>query len=51
MPSIKQNPATQRLPDFRNLGVMLRLLIGVNLLALAAALEDKEIIRKMLLRK
>ena len=38
MPSIKQNPATQRLPDFRNLGVMLRLLIGVNLLALAAAL-------------
>jgi two-component system sensor histidine kinase AlgZ len=26
------------LPDFRNLGVMLRLLIGVNLLALAAAL-------------
>ena len=38
MTSIKQNPATQRLPDFRNLGVMLRLLIGVNLLALAAAL-------------
>jgi len=38
MPSIKQNPATQRLPDFRNLGVMLRLLLGVNLLALAAAL-------------
>jgi two-component system sensor histidine kinase AlgZ len=38
MPSIKQNPAAQRLPDFRNLGVMLRLLLGVNLLALAAAL-------------
>ena len=38
MPSIKQNPASQRLPDFRNLGVMLRLLLGVNLLALAAAL-------------
>ena len=38
MPSIKQNPSAQRLPDFRNLGVMLRLLLGVNLLALAAAL-------------
>ncbi len=38
MASIKQNPAGHRLPDFRNLGVMLRLLLGVNLLALAAAL-------------
>ena len=38
MPSIKQNPASQRLPDFRNLGVMLRMLLGVNLLALGAAL-------------
>ncbi|MBI2306861.1 MAG: histidine kinase [Rhodocyclales bacterium] len=38
MPSIKQNPAAHRLPDFRNLGVMLRLLLGVNLIALAAAL-------------
>ena len=40
MTSIKQNPAGQglRLPDFRNLGVMLRLLVGVNLLAVAAAL-------------
>lgn len=40
MPSIKQNPTGQglRLPDFRNLGVMLRLLLGVNLLALVAAL-------------
>ena len=37
MASIKQNPAGHRLPDFRNLGVMLRLLLGVNLLALAAA--------------
>ena len=38
MPIIKQNPAAQRLPDFRNLGVMLRILIGTNLMALAAAL-------------
>ena len=38
MPSIKQNPARQTLPDFRNFGVMLRVLLGVNLLALGAAL-------------
>jgi len=38
MPSIKQNPAGQALPDFRNFGVMLRILLGVNLLALVAAL-------------
>ena len=38
MPSIKQNPATLPLPDFRNFGVMLRVLLGVNLLAAAAAL-------------
>ncbi len=38
MASIKHNPAGQPLPDFRNLGVMLRILLGVNLLALAAAL-------------
>jgi len=38
MASIKQNPSGHRLPDFRNLGVMLRLLVGVNLLALVAAL-------------
>lgn len=37
-PSIKQNPAGSALPDFRNFGVMLRILLGVNLLALAAAL-------------
>ena len=37
-PSIKQNPLGSRLPDFRNFGVMLRILLGVNLLALAAAL-------------
>jgi len=38
MASIKHNPAGQPLPDFRNLGVMLRILLGVNLFALAAAL-------------
>ena len=38
MASIKQNPSGQSLPDFRNFGVMLRILLGVNLLALAAAL-------------
>ena len=37
MPSIKQNPGRQSLPDFRNFGVMLRILLGVNLLALAVA--------------
>jgi two-component system sensor histidine kinase AlgZ len=38
MASIKQNPAGQPLPDFRNFGVMLRILLGVNFMALAAAL-------------
>lgn len=38
MRSIKQNTASQPLPDFRNLGVMLRILLGVNAIALAAAL-------------
>jgi two-component system, LytTR family, sensor histidine kinase AlgZ len=38
MTSIKQNPAGLPLPDFRNFGVMLRILLGVNLLALVAAL-------------
>lgn len=38
MASIKQNPASPSLPDFRNFGVMLRILLGVNLLALMAAL-------------
>jgi len=38
MPSIRQNPNPEALPDFRNLGVTARALIGVNLLALAAIL-------------
>lgn len=36
--SIRQNPRETRLPDFGNLGVMLRSLLAVNLLALFAAL-------------
>ena len=40
MPSIKQNPAGLPLPDFRNFGVMLRILLGVNLMALLAALVN-----------
>jgi len=38
MPSIRQNPSPEALPDFRNLGVTARVLIAVNLLALVAAL-------------
>ena len=38
MTSIKHSPVGQPIPDFRNFGVMLRILLGVNLLALAAAL-------------
>jgi two-component system sensor histidine kinase AlgZ len=36
MASIRQNLATTPLPDFRNLGVVARALVAVNLLALAA---------------
>lgn len=35
--SIKQNAYSDGLPDFRNLGVMARILVAVNLAALAAA--------------
>ena len=38
MPSIRQNPYPEALPDFRNLGITARALIAVNLLALVAAL-------------
>ena len=38
MASIRQNQAGSSLPDFRNFGVMLRLLLGVNLFAVMAAL-------------
>jgi two-component system sensor histidine kinase AlgZ len=36
--SIKQNFASYALPDFRNLGVVARILVGVNALAFAAVL-------------
>jgi two-component system sensor histidine kinase AlgZ len=38
MTSIRHFPATHPLPDWRNFGVMLRVLLGVNVMALAAAL-------------
>ncbi|MDW8470092.1 MAG: histidine kinase [Burkholderiales bacterium] len=38
MASISQNPRADGLPDFRNLGVIARILVAVNVLALAAAL-------------
>ena len=37
MPSIRQNSYPDLLPDFRNLAVMARVLVGVNALALAGA--------------
>jgi two-component system sensor histidine kinase AlgZ len=40
MPSIKHYATGYLLPDFRNFGVMLRILLGVNLGALAAALAQ-----------
>lgn len=42
MASIKQNVAGPRLPDFRNAGVILRSLLGVNLLALVAAIVQSQ---------
>jgi len=38
--SIKQNFAADALPDFRNLGVIARILLGVNAFAFAAALAS-----------
>lgn len=38
MTSIRHFPATHPLPDWRNFGVMLRVLIGINVLAMLAAL-------------
>ena len=38
MASIRQNPPSQAVPDFRNLGVVLRTLLLVNAAALLAAL-------------
>jgi len=41
MPSIRQNSHPDALPDFRNLGVVARALVAVNLLGLAAALASE----------
>src|SRR5690349_17538225 len=41
MPSIRQNSHPETLPDFRNLGVTARALIGVHLLAIAAVLAGE----------
>ena len=38
MPSIRQNASSDLLPDFRNLGVIARVLVAVNAAALAGAL-------------
>src|SRR5262245_35674920 len=38
MPSIRQNAHSDVLPDFRNLGVIARLLVAVNAIAFVAAL-------------
>ena len=40
MPSIKHSSAAHPLPDFRNFGVMLRILLGVNFGTLAVALAQ-----------
>jgi two-component system sensor histidine kinase AlgZ len=41
MPSIRQNSHPDALPDFRNLGVVARALVAVNLLGLGAALAGE----------
>jgi two-component system sensor histidine kinase AlgZ len=41
MSSIRQNPSSPSLPDFRNLGVVARTLVVVNLLGLAAGLASE----------
>jgi two-component system sensor histidine kinase AlgZ len=38
MASIKQNAYSSALPDFRNMGIVLRVLLGANLFAVAAAI-------------
>ncbi len=48
MVSIRQNLATAALPDFRNLGVMARALVFVNLLALAVAFVSEPVGARML---
>lgn len=50
MASIKQNAAASPLPDFRNTGVILRCLLGVNLLTLIAALIQSDLVAQTLQR-
>lgn len=50
MTSIRHFPASDPLPDWRNFGVMLRLLLGANLLALCAALLQTPRLEGWLLR-
>lgn len=40
MPSINQNAVAPGLPNFRNLGVLARILVGVNVLGFAAAIAQ-----------
>jgi two-component system sensor histidine kinase AlgZ len=40
MASINQNAYSSALPNFRNLGILLRIIVGANLCALAAAVVD-----------
>lgn len=44
MASIRQNPEADALPDFRNLGVIARALVAVNLLSFGAILADKPVL-------
>src|SRR5713226_8401286 len=48
MLSIRQNSGSDGLPDFRNLGVIARVLIAVNLLAAAAAHIEPPLIASLL---
>jgi len=47
MASINQNAYTSALPDFRNLGILLRILLIVNIAAIAAALLRAVTVRGM----
>ena len=50
MTSIRHFPATYPLPDWRNFGVMLRVLLGVNFLTLIAALVQASALDQWLAR-
>jgi two-component system, LytTR family, sensor histidine kinase AlgZ len=50
MPSIRQNALSDLLPDFRNLAVVARVLVAVNMVALAAAVYAAPTLRGALYR-